>query len=110
MTQTDQSESTCLEDSFLNTRSRFNDTIVAESYVLRKNHLETSKNRREMACIIQALEGVPAGAKVLDLPCGSGRLENMLLERGYEVVAADYSDPMLEVNRKYHEDLFKNSA
>ncbi|KAA3634670.1 MAG: class I SAM-dependent methyltransferase [Proteobacteria bacterium] len=91
-------------DSYIDTRERFNDESVARDYVVKKNSLSGGKNRREMACIVAALEGLPAGSRVLDLPCGSGRLEEMLVDRGFDVVAADYSVPMIEAARAYHAD------
>ncbi len=91
-------------ETYLETRDRFNDEAVAGSYVLKKNTLTTSKNRREMACIVDALDGLPPNSRVLDLPCGSGRLEAMLIEKGFQVVAADYSRPMLDAARAFHAD------
>ncbi|GJL81409.1 MAG: hypothetical protein DHS20C01_10430 [marine bacterium B5-7] len=93
------------DDSYIGTRERFNNETVAREYVLKKNTLNSSKNRREMARIIEGLEGLAAGSRVLDLPCGSGRLEPMLLEKGYRVVAADYSQPMIEVATVYLDDI-----
>jgi SAM-dependent methyltransferase len=89
-------------DPYLDTRERFNDEAVARDYVTKKNDISRLKNRKELACIVAALEGLAPGSRVLDLPCGTGRLESMLLDRGYEVVAADYSVPMLEAAREYH--------
>jgi len=94
-------------DSYLQTQSRFDDPSVAQRYVLKKNTLNTSKNRREMACIEAALSGLPKQARVLDLPCGSGRLEEMLLNRGYTVVAADYALAMLDAAKEFHTGLFE---
>lgn len=43
------------------------------------------------------LEGLPAGARVLDVGCGSGRpVAAYLLERGFRVVGVDSSARMLE--------------
>ncbi|MFJ4712399.1 class I SAM-dependent methyltransferase [Streptomyces sp. NPDC088785] len=39
---------------------------------------------------------VPAGARVLELGCGVGRVTHALLERGFEVTAVDESPDMLE--------------
>ena len=45
---------------------------------------------------------MPAGAHVLDLPCGTGRLEPLLAAKGFhaakgfQVTAADYSEHMIE--------------
>ncbi len=97
-------------ESYLKTQSRFDDPAVARRYVTKKNTLNTSKNRREMACIQAALAGLPEQSRVLDLPCGSGRLEVMLLERGYSVVAADYALAMLDAAKDYHADLLASDA
>lgn len=95
---------TMQDSSYTTIRERFNDAAVARTYVRKKNALDSSKNRREMDCIVRALDGVAAGSRVLDLPCGSGRLEGMLLARGYQVVAADYSLPMIEAAKAYYRE------
>lgn len=89
-------------DAYLNTRNRFNNEVAARDYVAKKNTPTNARNRRELACIEAALEGLPASSMVLDLPCGSGRLEPMLLKRGFKVVAADYSLPMIEAARAWY--------
>lgn len=53
----------------------------------------------------RALEGVPAGGLVLDVPCGTGILHDMLRARGLRVVAADLSPAMLGVARDREEAL-----
>ena len=75
-------------------RDRFDRVEVAQQYRARKNIL-TSRNLREWRCIEKALHGVVSDATILDLPCGSGRLEPMLEARGYRVTAADSSSHML---------------
>ncbi len=92
------------QDAYIDTRERFNDEAVARDYVAKKNTLATSKNRREMACIGAALEGLAVGSRVLDLPCGTGRLAAMLLKRGFEVVEADYSAPMIDAAKAWYLD------
>jgi len=39
----------------------------------------------------------PAPGQILDIPCGTGIYTAQLVERGYTVVAADASEPMLEI-------------
>ena len=39
---------------------------------------------------------VPAGARILELGCGVGRMTHVLLERGFDVTAVDESAEMLE--------------
>lgn len=99
-----------IPDSYTKTQSRFDRQEVADEYVIRKNALDTDKNRREMACIQAGLDGLPNDARVLDLPCGSGRLEVMLLDRGYTVVAADYAQAMLNAAQAYHHDLLESQV
>jgi 2-polyprenyl-3-methyl-5-hydroxy-6-metoxy-1,4-benzoquinol methylase len=89
--------------SYRATRERFDDRAAADDYVIKKNLTDNARNRRELACIERALEGLAPGARVLDLPCGSGRLEPVLARRGFEVTAADYSEPMLAAARRHTE-------
>jgi len=49
----------------------------------------------EKRALGRALAHLPAGARVLDLPCGTGRITRLLLERGYKVIGADVSKEML---------------
>ena len=92
-----------------NVRERFDDPQVALDYLRKKGHLEGSKNRREMACIIQGIEGLPEKSKVLDLPCGAGRLLPMMLDKGFEVVASDYSQEMINASEGFYHDQFKST-
>ena len=47
------------------------------------------------------LEYVPAGGKILDAGCGSGRDSKAFLDAGYEVVAFDASEEMRKRASKY---------
>lgn len=80
--------------TYLNTRDRFDRQSVAEEYARRKN-APSHRNRREWSCIERALQDLPAGSSVLDLPCGTGRLEPLLRKKGYRVTGADYSAHMI---------------
>jgi len=51
----------------------------------------------ERRALLRALREVPKGTQILDLPCGTGRLAEVLLEAGYRVVGADVSAEMLDV-------------
>jgi SAM-dependent methyltransferase len=42
---------------------------------------------------------LPAGARVLDCPCGQGRHAHLLAEAGYDVDGLDYSPELLEAAR-----------
>lgn len=52
-------------------------------------------NRRELARVRQALERAGTGGRVLDCPCGAGRLVPTLLERAEHVTAVDLSPAMV---------------
>lgn len=60
-------------------------------------------NKRELQLVNNLL---PKKGKVLDLPCGTGRLANFLIERGYEVVCGDVSEAMLKTTK----DLLESNA
>lgn len=47
------------------------------------------------------LQNLPAGAKILDFGCGSGRDTKYFLERGYKVTAMDGSFQMCQQAEKY---------
>ncbi|MGZ8412295.1 MAG: class I SAM-dependent methyltransferase [Gemmatirosa sp.] len=57
------------------------------------------RDRHEVARLVELLE-LPAGARVLDCPCGQGRHAHLLAEAGFDVDALDYSEELLEVARK----------
>ena len=63
----------------------------------------TATDRREKKCVIKALTlaNIPAGASVLDCPCGAGRLLPTLKKWGYTVIGADVSASMVEEARRY---------
>lgn len=52
-----------------------------------------------MALIDRVFRHVPHAHRVLDLPCGGGRVAVHLARRGYRVTAADRSPAMVEIAR-----------
>jgi SAM-dependent methyltransferase len=53
---------------------------------------------RVLGYVGKILEGLPRGAKILDLGCGTGRpIAEYLVRRGYRVVGVDQSKKMLEI-------------
>lgn len=85
-------------DSHDLTTTKFNSEGAAATYS--RKFVGGPKDRREQRCLENALADVPAGARVLDLPCGTGRLTTFLTARGYQVVAADFSPHMVELATK----------
>ena len=74
------------------TAERFNSGVIG-----------TETDRREKKCVVKALKiaNIPAGAHVLDLPCGAGRLLPLLKRFGYKVTGADISSHMLMQAHRY---------
>ena len=80
------------------TRARFDTLAKSISYA---DGLDgTRSHRRELRCLDACLENLPAGALVLDLPCGTGRLLPYLHARKFKIHAADSSDHMLDRARE----------
>jgi ubiquinone/menaquinone biosynthesis C-methylase UbiE len=58
------------------------------------------RNRRDGKMIARALGDVPAGIRMLDLACGTGRFSSVLLKRGYKVFSLDRSWDMARFIKK----------
>ena len=73
---------------------RFSAPQVASRYpsAYRAHHW---RDQREKQCVLKALDSIPAGSHVLDLPCGTGRLTRLLIDCGFRVTGADVSQAML---------------
>ena len=81
------------------TLARFNTPEAAAKYA--RSLGGTATHHRELRCLRRALEGVPTGTSVLDLPCGTGRLLPALAALGFRVVEADSSPHMVDLARAY---------
>lgn len=57
------------------------------------------RDRADVSRLIELL-GLPAGERILDVPCGQGRHAHLLAEAGYDVTGLDYSRHLLAVARK----------
>jgi ubiquinone/menaquinone biosynthesis C-methylase UbiE len=57
------------------------------------------RDRADVARLIEVL-GLPAGERLLDVPCGQGRHAHLLSEAGFDVTGLDYSPHLLAVARK----------
>ena len=82
-------------ESYLNAKERFSQETTTKSYPseYRNKHV---KDQREKSAILKALSYLPQGAKVLDLPCGTGRVTSLLAEQGFSVRGADVSPGMVK--------------
>lgn len=57
-------------------------------------------DRLEQRLLMRSMAGTHPGARVLDLPVGTGRMARRLAAAGYHVVGADISVPMLRAARE----------
>jgi SAM-dependent methyltransferase len=58
-----------------------------------------ARDRADVARLIEIL-GLPAGERLLDVPCGQGRHAHLLAEAGFDVMGLDYSKHLLDVARR----------
>ncbi len=58
-----------------------------------------ARDRADVVRLIDVL-GLPAGERLLDVPCGQGRHAHLLTEAGFDVTGVDYSKHLLDVARK----------
>ena len=77
----------------------YKDIEVAEAYDKERFSSLPGRifDRLEKNAVLKAFSGVPKGAVILDAPCGTGRLAEVLLEAGYRVFGVDISPAMLDV-------------
>lgn len=59
------------------------------------------KHRAEMRLIDKAFKHIPKSHRVLDVPCGGGRVTIHLAKKGYKLSAADLSENMIELARQH---------
>ena len=69
---------------------------TAKRYQVRKE----SKHLAEMKLVDRAFSLIPKTHRVLDLPCGGGRVTVHLGLQGYKMSSADLSDAMLVITRE----------
>jgi ubiquinone/menaquinone biosynthesis C-methylase UbiE len=72
------------------------DEKTAQRYQVRKE----SKHRAEMRLVDRAFTLIPKTHRVLDLPCGGGRVTVHLAQQGYDLSSADLSEAMLAITRE----------
>lgn len=73
------------------------------------DNAEEFANRYESVSVSQQLKlflkYLPAGGRILEIGCGSGRDAAFLLDQGFDVTAVDASNKLLSLAAKYHPQL-----
>jgi SAM-dependent methyltransferase len=69
---------------------------AAQKYQRRK----PGKHHAELRLIDKAFQHIPTTHRVLDIPCGGGRVTVHLKKKGYRMTAADLSGDMLSIARQ----------
>lgn len=64
-------------------------------------------NSRELGVVKSLL---PPGGRILDVPCGVGRLTSLLDKRNYYAVGMDYSEAMLNAARPLYNEVKRGDA
>lgn len=79
--------------------ARYQNRHEAEVYDRRRYYgvIDRYKNWWLRRSLKKILEMLPPNSIVLDIPCGTGRIDNWLLQSPVRVVAADVSDEMISV-------------
>jgi ubiquinone/menaquinone biosynthesis C-methylase UbiE len=92
------------DPSLVHAKVRYQDENVAASY-------DEVRFTRPIGRVIDALEkrafrralrhvrGIMPQPSVLDIPCGTGRITELLLAQGLTVLGGDISEPMIEIAR-----------
>jgi ubiquinone/menaquinone biosynthesis C-methylase UbiE len=87
---------------YSSTRKRFQEEGAAERY--EKRRAGTLKGKfvryREEIIVRKILEKFAKNLRILDVPCGAGRLSAILKDYSDFIVGADISEPMLEYSKK----------
>lgn len=79
--------------------THYQDTEIARRYDKERFSRLTGRIFHRLEChfVRRAFRQVSHGARVIDVPCGTGRLAEVLLEDGFRIVGVDISAPMLQV-------------
>lgn len=70
-------------------------TEAAAEYRRKRDPKSFHRYAKEEAIINAWLDDLPAGALVLDVPCGTGRFVNTITRRGFRYLGADISEAMI---------------
>ncbi len=88
-----------MKDTSFQPAEHYQNSDVAERYDRERftSQAGQSGHRREVAAIEKAMSLVTDAQTALDIPCGTGRITQFLLERGLRVTGGDISEEMIAV-------------
>lgn len=91
-----------MNDRTWNPELRYQDEIVAKSYDAARFSSLAGRvfNALEKRQVVRAFLDIPKGVVIADIPCGTGRLAEALLENGHTVLGIDISPAMLNVAQR----------
>jgi len=69
------------------------------------SEIDSRHHQRSRDCVLAALQSVPSGSSILDLPCGTGRLTQLLIDQGYRYTGADVSSRLVDAARAKFQSL-----
>lgn len=84
--------------SYHESLTRWSTSHAAREYPSAFGH--SFRDRCELKCIQRFAAELPPGSRVLDIPCGTGRLTSILRACGHRVVGADCSEHMVQSARR----------
>ena len=82
--------------------THYQDVAVAERYDRERFSSWTGRafDALEKAYIAKAFARFPRTSRIVDVPCGTGRIAEVLLDMGFQVEGVDISQPMLYVAQR----------
>jgi 2-polyprenyl-3-methyl-5-hydroxy-6-metoxy-1,4-benzoquinol methylase len=75
-------------------------TRYDEQKVKKYQQRKPARHRAEMRIVARAFTSIPKWHRILDVPCGWGRITATLAKEGYQVTGADISTAMLAAARE----------
>lgn len=86
-------------------KQHYQDEQVVEQYNRRrfKGGFAGGKTSRKWNMILRATQGLEGIRRVMDVPCGTGRFTQQILQHGWKLVNGDISGPMLRSAREVAE-------
>lgn len=81
------------ETCFLRAQQKFGSELASVQYP--DGYRRDLKGRMERRAVLRMIAAFPAGGHILDCPCGTGRVMELLMEKAFRVTAADCSSHMV---------------